>query len=92
MDNISREFDFVIGLNFTFGMYSISQFKVLGRFKKLNLKNYVFTFKSIFAILKLPVVRVNLHNNNKVNVFLSSSVKSYSNSLSLSISLVAIDI
>ena len=51
MDNISRGFDFVIGLNFTFGMYSISQLKVLGRFKKLNLKNYVFTAKSIFVIL-----------------------------------------
>ena len=41
---------------------------------------------------KLPVARASLHNNNIVNVFLSSSAKSYSSSLSLLISLVATDI
>ena len=35
MDKISRVFDFVLRLNFTFGMYPVSQLKVLGRFKKI---------------------------------------------------------
>ena len=59
MDKISRGFDFVIGLNFTFGMYSLSHLKVSGRFKKmflpLNLslqdqeeeRVYIITTKSI---------------------------------------------
>ena len=59
MDKISRGFDFVIGLNFTFGMYSLSRLKVSGRFKKmflpLNLslqdqeeeRVYIITTKSI---------------------------------------------
>ena len=33
MDKISLVFYFVVGLNFTFGMYPVSQLKVLGRFK-----------------------------------------------------------
>ena len=78
-------------VNFTFGMYSISQLKVFERFKKLNLKNYVFTFKSFYTH-KLTLVRANLHNKNEVSVFLSSSIKSYSNSLSLVVSLATIDI
>ena len=41
MDKISRGFNFEVGLNFIFGMYSISQLKVLGRFKKI-LKKYFF--------------------------------------------------
>ena len=48
MNKISRRFAFVVGLNFKFGIYSISQ--VSGRFKKI-LKKCIFTFRSIFAIL-----------------------------------------
>ena len=48
-DKISRGFDFVIGPNFTCGIYSISHLKGLGRFMKIQ-KKYIFTFKSIFAI------------------------------------------
>ena len=33
MDKISRVFDSVVGLNFTFGMYQVSQLQVLGTFK-----------------------------------------------------------
>ena len=35
LDKISRGLDFVVDLNFTFGMYSIPQLKVLVRFKKI---------------------------------------------------------
>ena len=43
MDKISSVLDFVIGLNFTFDMYSISQLQVLGKFKKV--------LKTIFSLL-----------------------------------------
>ena len=35
MEKISRGFDFMVGQNFRFGIYSISQLKVWGRFKKI---------------------------------------------------------
>ena len=38
MDKILRAFDFVVGLNFIFGMYPVSQLKALGRFKSGGLK------------------------------------------------------
>ena len=38
MDKISRVFDFVVGLNFTFDIYPVLQLKVLGRFKSGGLK------------------------------------------------------
>ena len=40
MDKISLVFDFVVGLNYTFGMYPVSQLKVLGRFKRESLKMF----------------------------------------------------
>ena len=77
----------MVSLNFAFGMYSISQLKVLGRFKKVfHLQIYLCNTH------KIPVARASLPKNDKVNVFLSSLVKSYSNSLSLLISLVAVNI
>ena len=36
MDKFSHGFDFVVALNVTFSMYSISQLKVLGRFKRIK--------------------------------------------------------
>ena len=36
MDKISRAFDFVVGLNFTFGMYPVLQLKVLRGFKRMG--------------------------------------------------------
>ena len=38
MDKISCVIDFVVSLNLTFGMYPVSQLKVLGRFKRGSLK------------------------------------------------------
>ena len=49
VDEILCGFDFVVGLNVIFDMYSISQLRVLWRFKKI-LEKYFHTFKSIFAI------------------------------------------
>ena len=52
MDEILRVFGFVVRLTFTSGMYLILQLKFLGRFKKIKyIYIYIFTFKSIFAIL-----------------------------------------
>ena len=38
MEKISRVFDFVVGLNFSFGMYPVSHLKILGGFKTGSLK------------------------------------------------------
>ena len=64
MDKISRVFDFVVSLNFTFGMYPVSQLKVLGRVNKI--------LKKIFSSLKLSlqyscitgIVRASLQSSN----------------------------
>ena len=45
MNKISRRFAFVVGLNFKFGIYSISQ--VSGRFKKI--------LKNVFSPLDLSL-------------------------------------
>ena len=58
VNKISRGFDFVVGLNFTFGMYSISQLKVLVGFKGtvmqitakleiIEMRNFQDTFKTL---------------------------------------------
>ena len=39
-DKILRVFDFMVGLNFTFDMYPVSQLKVLGIFKRVGLKSF----------------------------------------------------